>query len=351
MVNAVDTITYIGACEKTIHYLCDRVPGLKPIKLQLEYPISDNEILDRTAAALKANKHIKLVLMDAISSLPGVRFPWEKVCRLCRQENIYSLVDAAHAVTQILVDISLAQPDFFVSNLHKWSYVPRGCAVLYVRHALQSLMHAIPIGHGYVSTTQAHVASPVQMSLEGRWVIEHEWPATIDFSNYLSVDSAFEFIEKCGGAENIREYCHQLAVEGGKRAAEILGTEILCCEESELIANMVNVRLPLEVPDESSATHLDDLAVQRECLFDALFERDCTPYPFVMTRKAKEEWWCRFSAQIYLDPADFETCAVILKDICEKMRRNGFSNIAAKQNDETLENQIANIDLISNKAL
>src|SRR5436305_25499 len=152
--------------------------------------------------------------MDAISSLPGVRFPWEKVCTLCRNYNVYSLVDAAHAVTQIPVDISKSQPDFFVSNLHKWSYVPRGCALLYVRRDLQKHVHCLPVGHGYVSTTLPFVASPVTVSNESQFVTEHEWPATIDWSGYLSVDTAFEFIDKCGGGEKIREYCHELAIKG-----------------------------------------------------------------------------------------------------------------------------------------
>ena len=250
-------------------------------KVELDYPISDDEILKLTEFTLQSNKSIKLILMDAISSLPGVRFPWEKVCNLCRQYNIFSLVDAAHAVTQIPVDISRTQPDFFVSNLHKWSYVPRGCAVLYVRRDLQSKVHSLPIGHGYVSSTLPFVTSPVSTSPEGPWVTQHEWPGTIDWSGYLSVDTAFDFIERCGGGGKIREYCQDLAVKGGERVAEILGTEVLKCPRTEYTANMVNVRLPLDVPDETSETYLEQEAAQREAMFDDLFERDCFPYPYM----------------------------------------------------------------------
>lgn len=122
------------------------------VKVQLDYPVSDLDIIDRTESVLKSNKNIRLVLMDAISSLPGVRFPWEKVCQLCREHNVYSLVDGAQAIMQILVNISQSQPDFFVSSLHKWTYVPRGCAVLYVRRPLQSLINSMPIGENYVNS-------------------------------------------------------------------------------------------------------------------------------------------------------------------------------------------------------
>jgi hercynylcysteine S-oxide lyase len=120
------------------------------VKVQLDYPVSDVDVIKRTESALKSNRKIRLVLMDAISSLPGVRFPWERVCQLCREHNVYSLVDGAQAITQISVNIAKSQPDFFVSSLHKWTYVPRGCAVLYVRRPLQALVNSMPIEENYV---------------------------------------------------------------------------------------------------------------------------------------------------------------------------------------------------------
>jgi hercynylcysteine S-oxide lyase len=302
-----------------VQYLCDTVPGFTTVKIDLEYPISDDEVIQRTKAALATHPNIKLILMDAISALPGVLFPWENICAICRQYDIYSLVDAAHAITQIPIDIRTSQPDFFVSNLHKWSYVPRSCAVLYVRRELQSKVHSVPIGHGYISATQPKVASPVTIGTEGPWVTEHEWVGTQDFSGYLSVPAAFEFISRCGGAEKIREYCHQLAREGGKKAAEILGTRVL--EASG--ACMVNVKLLLDVPDDVEAA-----AAQRAAFLEALIEKDCFPYPFFMTVRGRKEWWCRFSAQIYLDLDDFETGARILKEVCQKLKEKDFSKTA-----------------------
>jgi hercynylcysteine S-oxide lyase len=250
--------------------------------------------------------------MDAISSLPGVRFPWERVCSLALPRNILTFIDAAHAITQIPVDISRSQPSFFVSNLHKWSYVPRPCAVLYARRDLQTQLHAMPIGYGYMSSSQRSGPSSLSEYAEGQWVVEHEWPGTIDWSNYLCVRGAWEFIEWCGGADRIREYCHRLAVRGGDRAAEILGTEVL---GREYVDNMVNVRLPLAV-----ATHGVEKR-QGDEMLEMLFGRDCAVNTFIMTRKGKKEWWCRFSAQIYLDLDDFERGAHILKQICEILNK------------------------------
>ena len=58
-----------------------------------------------------------VVVVDALSSTPGLLMPWERVVGLCkRHENIWSLVDAAQAIGQIVgIDLSKIQPDFFIS--------------------------------------------------------------------------------------------------------------------------------------------------------------------------------------------------------------------------------------------
>ena len=35
---------FVGACEKTIQYLCDTVSGFQITKIELDYPVSDDEI-------------------------------------------------------------------------------------------------------------------------------------------------------------------------------------------------------------------------------------------------------------------------------------------------------------------
>jgi selenocysteine lyase/cysteine desulfurase len=58
-----------------------------------------------------------IVIVDALSSLPALLMPWERIVEFCNNhENVWSLVDAAHALGQI-VDINLrkTQPDFWIS--------------------------------------------------------------------------------------------------------------------------------------------------------------------------------------------------------------------------------------------
>lgn len=153
------TTTYENVL-KGIQYLADRPEHVRPHveTVELQFPTSHARVLDTFRAHIKDIKalhtargtqftHISsparepehdsgnriVVVIDAISSNPGVRMPWCEMVRICRAEGVWSVVDAAHSLGQE-PDIHLkeARPDFWVSNCHKWLYAKRGCAVLYM---------------------------------------------------------------------------------------------------------------------------------------------------------------------------------------------------------------------------
>lgn len=120
-----DKIVYLGttypACEKAVLHLVDTyVPegGLECIKVEVEYPVSSDEILRRFEDAI-SQKGVRIALFDTISSLPALRLPFEKMVALCKKYNVLSLIDGAHAVGAIELDMRRLDADFFISNLHK----------------------------------------------------------------------------------------------------------------------------------------------------------------------------------------------------------------------------------------
>lgn len=71
------------------------------------YPLSDSQVLETIQDTIerenaKGDGTIKLCFMDAISSVPAVRFPFESAVKLVREYNILSLVDGAHAIGNYL---------------------------------------------------------------------------------------------------------------------------------------------------------------------------------------------------------------------------------------------------------
>lgn len=119
--------TVYGACEKTVVYLTETTK-VQRVVVELMYPMSDDEILRLFEEKVKevcegeggmGKRRVKLALFDTITALPGVRFPFERVTKRCRELGILSCVDAAHAVGHIELDLEKLDPDFFVSNCHK----------------------------------------------------------------------------------------------------------------------------------------------------------------------------------------------------------------------------------------
>jgi selenocysteine lyase/cysteine desulfurase len=121
-----DKIVYLGttygACEKAVIHLVDTyVPegAVEGIKVEVEYPVSSEEILRRFEEAI-SQEGVRIALFDTISSLPALRLPFEKMVALCKKHNVLSLIDGAHAAGAIELDMRRLDADFFISNLHKY---------------------------------------------------------------------------------------------------------------------------------------------------------------------------------------------------------------------------------------
>jgi selenocysteine lyase/cysteine desulfurase len=122
-----DVIIYFssiyGACQKTIAYITETTP-LESRGVELTYPISDGELIKKFQHTIEDirndGKTPKIALFDAVVSLPGVLNPFQKLTKICREQNIFSLIDGAHSIGQLPMDLASLDPDFYVSNLHKW---------------------------------------------------------------------------------------------------------------------------------------------------------------------------------------------------------------------------------------
>ncbi|KAL8279230.1 hypothetical protein RQP46_008267 [Phenoliferia psychrophenolica] len=297
--------TIYNACSASLQYLVDTHPhlelGLVPI--QLEYPVSHAQVIAATKKAIKDEEarggRIRLGFIDALSSNPGVIVPWEELTKIFREHNIISFTTA----------------DFWVSNCHKWLLGHAGCAVMYVAKKNQHIIHSIPIGHYYTIREPSPTGNP-------DWTSEFEWNGTIDWSPLLSINAALDFRAFCGGEKRITDYCHTLAIEGGELVAGILGTETMRNKEGEgeLVANMINVRLPIEPPSASvpAAEARRTMDVQKNYLQQTQIDHYQTMAPgFIHAGKL----WVRLSAQIYNDIEDFRKIGDVLKEVCEKIER------------------------------
>ena len=115
--------TVYGAVEKLVEYLKETRAGLSSINVPVEYPCGDDELVEKVRMAMRKAKadglRVRIAVFDNISSMPALRVPWERLVKLCKEEGVFSLIDAAHGAGQTELDIKAADPDFLVTNLHK----------------------------------------------------------------------------------------------------------------------------------------------------------------------------------------------------------------------------------------
>lgn len=289
--------TTYGACCKTIDYITESTPA-KSAVIDVTYPISDADLLSRfheTVSHIRSHgKQVKLALFDTVASCPGVRVPFEALTVACRELGILSCIDGAHGVGHMPLNLTELDPDFFVSNCHKWLFTPRGSAIFYVPLRNQHLIRSsIPISHHFEPLPTEDTPprfNPFPPSDNSVFERQFEYTGALDNAPYLCVPAALEFRNSvCGGEENIMLYCHDLAQSGGRSMADILGTEIMENEAGSLgRCCMVNVRLPLSIDFDAAEKAVVILFMERRMIEDW-----CT-WMFVFWYNGG--LWCRLSA-------------------------------------------------------
>jgi hercynylcysteine S-oxide lyase len=319
--------TIYGACGKTVEYVCEASHDVvKARKIDLHLPIDDSALLFKnaigTSRALGCRPRV--AIFDTISSLPGVRMPFEELTAICHREGILSLIDAAHGIGHIALDLSSFDPDFLVSNCHKWLFTPRSCAVFYVPERNQALMRStLPTSHGFTPRPgRMVIENPLPRIDMNAFVANFEFVGTGDNSPYLCIPEAIKWRKEiCGGEAAIRKYCKRLALEGGKKIAAILGTHILDNDAQTLTdCCMVNVLLPigigLEPNEHPYLVNPGYRANVTKWISETMVKEFKT---FVAIFFFQGQWWARVSGQVYLDISDFEWTGEMLKKLCERV--------------------------------
>jgi selenocysteine lyase/cysteine desulfurase len=59
-----------------------------------------------------------------------VVLPIAALTRLLRSYGIITVIDGAHAVGNIPIDVAAADPDYYPGNMHKWFFAPKSAALL-----------------------------------------------------------------------------------------------------------------------------------------------------------------------------------------------------------------------------
>jgi isopenicillin-N epimerase len=205
-----------GACDLAWEWVCERT-GARYIRTDVD------ELFEHQSERTRA------VFLSHITSETALLLPVEEIITRARAEGLATVVDGAHAIAQVDLDLTALGVDFYAGNCHKWLCAPKGAGFLYVRPEWQERVDGTIVSWGY--------EPPVT------FISRTERQGTRDSAAYLAVPDAIAFHR----AHDVRERCVALAREARRELCALLGTEPLAPDEQVL--QMASVWLPGPQPE------------------------------------------------------------------------------------------------------
>ncbi|MDX9690286.1 MAG: aminotransferase class V-fold PLP-dependent enzyme [Proteobacteria bacterium] len=281
-----DEILVTSYVYGALHMAAKRIvepQGCKVTLIPLSFP---HPCPEECVAALDRaiTQNTKLALLDHVTSATALVLPIKEMVQLCRKRGVLSLVDGAQAPGNVSLNLQDIGADWYVGNMHKWYFAPRGCGFLWAAPDKQK---------GLVSTI-------LSWEVEKPFPDSFEWTGTNDQSPWMSVPAAYAFMDHFGEAK-VREHNHALIREGLKIVEDAWGFK------NETPDSMIGSAVIVPLP-ESTPYPLTDKG-REACQNDLwLKHRVMTSVPLI----AQNRMWLRFMAQIYNERRDYERLASVV---------------------------------------
>lgn len=254
-------------------------------RMELPFPhLTTEQCLEALHRSL--TPRTRLVILDHITSKTALILPLKEMVAECHRRNIAVLVDGAHVPGHISFNIADLNPDWYVANLHKWHFVPRGCGFL------------------WASPNRQHGLFPTVLSWETNrpFPDNFEWTGTRDPHAWLAIPDAFGFMDQMG-FQALQTHNQKLV----RQAVDLLteAWQVLPTASFDMIGNMAVLPLPanLSLPPTQEASQKLEKHLHRSFHITAPF------YAY------NERLYVRIAAQIYNDISDYEKLDAAIKTL------------------------------------
>ncbi|TDC79453.1 aminotransferase class V-fold PLP-dependent enzyme [Micromonospora sp. KC606] len=271
-----------GAVDLSIARECRRT-GAGTRALRVPLAATDEEIVQIVRDGLRPGR-TRLLVIDQLTSPTARLFPVAAVVGVARERGVPVLVDGAHAPGMLPVEVAAVGADFWVGNLHKWGYAPRGTAALVVAPPWRDRIEPL------VVSWEQDAGFPRNV----------EWQATLDYTSWLSAPAGL-FTLRSLGLDRVRAHNAALAAYGQQVVGTALG--VAPADLPDPGGPAVAMRLVPLPP--GVATTLDAARALRVLIAERL-----------ATEVSVVGWhgrgWLRLCGQIYNSPDEYERLAARL---------------------------------------
>ena len=190
-------------------------------------PTSKQEVLDLLDAG--RTDRTRVVMVSHVSSATGCVMPVKEICAWARQQGLLSMVDGAHAVGMIPINVKEMGCDFYISSPHKWLLAPKGIGLLYVRDEVLDRVWTT-IATGGWDDVSIRAARLMQFG-------------SSNVSILAGLKAAIELWHTLGPAR-IEARIRQLHAYVKERVAQLPGAELHSAQGEELTAGICSVNFP-----------------------------------------------------------------------------------------------------------
>ncbi|MEI7982275.1 MAG: aminotransferase, partial [Bacteroidota bacterium] len=215
--------------------------------------------------------------------------------------GIDTMIDGAHAIGSIPLDLENTGAAYYTANCHKWLCSPKSTALLHVRSDKQKGIIPLIISHA------GHRAEP--------FAERFYWPGTADPTPALCVGDAIDYMATLvqGQWPEIMERNHQMCIRGRDVICNALKIEPPCPDN--MVASMATLPLPnpseISIPDYKGIEMLQDFFFRKYNLEVPVLFWDTPPRRFT-----------RISAQLYNAPWQYSFYAEKLAEALKIDVRN-----------------------------
>jgi len=97
-------------------------------------PKSTAEIIGCLESAITGRTRV--ISVSHITTVTGGILPVKEISEIARRRGIITLIDGAHAIGQLPLDLHDIGCDYYAASPHKWLYAPKGTGFLYCRSGM-----------------------------------------------------------------------------------------------------------------------------------------------------------------------------------------------------------------------
>jgi isopenicillin-N epimerase len=220
-----------GAVRRIWERACRRSECGEPKIAKLSLPFeSPRQVVDSIFASV--TERTRLLVISHITSPTAVILPVADICGRARELDLPVCIDGPHAPAQAALEIDSLDCDYYAASCHKWLSASFGSGFLYVHPRRQANIEPVLKSWGRLSPNRPEA-----------WHEEFLWTGTRDYTPYLTVPAAIEFLDTVG-MEQFRARTHHLAQYARAQLLELTGLEPIVPDNRQWYGSMAHVPLP-----------------------------------------------------------------------------------------------------------